>query len=523
MHIRLIAPRIDPGAAKPVAALAAFFLRRGDEVRLFAADVVAELPSALPQLECTRVADAADLARSPDFAGADLYIFCSAAPHPLLDAIFALERGGVILYHALSPALAAERLLSQKSAASLVRLANAADLVVVESQADASLLRGAGAAQPGRLHIIPPPVSLADFSPAPPDAAVRRGLDLLGRYVLLATPSAHAAPHLDELAAFMRRVQAHLPNAVLALAGEAPFAEADLGDALPVVRLPSLAGPAQPYRLADAFVALDGDRASIQRSLEAAACGLPLIDLPGDALAALLAEQEAAPRDATDIAVRLFSDDAFYGTMARRSLDLAARHSQEAYRQAWSEVTNAACGWLPLHKRAEPAPEPSPVERSRAAPAEYAAQAWTLDDDLEQLKAMARVMLSDYQVRSPTPYVGPLIAWVRRTLTSHLREPYIDPTLQRQEAFNLRAVAGLEELAARLVAQRRSLEETRQASAALRRSAEQLAAQVDALLEALPRGDAAPPQQQINALRHALTELRRLLDAQAGRAGDDAA
>ena len=163
------------------------------------------------------------------------------------------------------------------------------------------------------------------------------------------------------------------------------------------------------------------------------------------------------------------------------------------------------------------------LSTSRAAPAEYAAQAWTLVDDLEQLKAMARVMLADYQVRSPTPYIGPLIAWVRRNLTSHLREPYIDPTLQRQEAFNLRAVAGLQELAARLAAQRRSLDETHQVSAALRRSAEQLAAQVDALLDALPAGSDAPAQQQIDALRRALTELRRLLDAQAGRAGDDAA
>ena len=522
MHIRLIAPYIAPGAAEPVAALTAFFLRRGDDVRLFTVDAADELPPALAQLGCTRVADAAELARSPDFAGADLYIFCVAAPHPLLDAIFALERGVVILYHALSPALAAERLLPQKSAANLVRLANAADLVVVESQADASRLRATGAAQPGRLYVIPPPVSLADFSPAPPDAELRRSLDLLGRHVLLAMPPAHAAPRLDELAAFMRRVHARLPNTVLALAGETPFAAADLGDALPVVRLPSLAGPAQPYRLADAFIALDDDRTSIRRSLEAAACGLPLIDLPGDALAALLAEQEAAPRDAADTAARLFSDDAFYGTMARRSLDLAARHSQEAYRQAWSEVTNAACGWLPLHQRAEFAPEPAPLDRSRAAPAEYAAQAWTLVDDLEQLKAMARVMLADYRVRSPTPYAGPLIAWVRRNLTSHLREPYIDPTLQRQEAFNLRAVAGLQELAARLAAQRRSLDETHQVSAALRRSAEQLAAQVDALLDALPAGSDAPAQQQIDALRRALTELRRLLDAQAGRAGDDA-
>ena len=77
MHIRLIAPYIAPGAAEPVAALTAFFLRRGDDVRLFTVDAADELPPALAQLVCTRVADAAELARSlaitfPEICGPDV-------------------------------------------------------------------------------------------------------------------------------------------------------------------------------------------------------------------------------------------------------------------------------------------------------------------------------------------------------------------------------------------------------------------------------------------------------------------
>jgi hypothetical protein len=65
---------------------------------------------------------------------------------------------------------------------------------------------------------------------------------------------------------------------------------------------------------------------------------------------------------------------------------------------------------------------------------------------LETLDRQADVMLRNYQVRSRVPLVGPFIAWVRRNLTSHLREPYLDPTLERQVAVNRELVTALREL-----------------------------------------------------------------------------
>jgi hypothetical protein len=44
--------------------------------------------------------------------------------------------------------------------------------------------------------------------------------------------------------------------------------------------------------------------------------------------------------------------------------------------------------------------------------------------------------MPDYQVRSGAPLIGGLIASARRNLTSHLREPYLDTIVERQEAFN---------------------------------------------------------------------------------------
>jgi len=195
-------------------------------------------------------------------------------------------------------------------------------------------------------------------------------------------------------------------------------------------------------------------------------------------------------------------------------------------------MVDMACGWLPRREVvAIPAAQPSDIAAAELADSGRAPSpahllgvgepTWTIADDLAQLKDMAHVMLKDYQVRSPTPVAGPLIAWVRRNLTSHLREPYIDPTLQRQEAFNLRVIAGIEELAARLDEQRRRLDQAHEtADAALARAGE-TAVQAEALLDALALDEDNPPQKQAAAdLRAGLAELQRILAGPPGRAAE---
>ncbi|NJP05869.1 MAG: glycosyltransferase family 4 protein [Chloroflexaceae bacterium] len=57
-------------------------------------------------------------------------------------------------------------------------------------------------------------------------------------------------------------------------------------------------------------------------------------------------------------------------------------------------------------------------------------------DQLEQLQQSMHVALRNYRVESPLPLIGPLIAWGRRHVTAHLKEPYLDPMIDRQEHFN---------------------------------------------------------------------------------------
>ena len=72
-----------------------------------------------------------------------------------------------------------------------------------------------------------------------------------------------------------------------------------------------------------------------------------------------------------------------------------------------------------------------------------ASQAAGLAARVEAIERQADIMLRGYRVRSRVPVIGPLIAWVRRNLTSHLREPYLDPTLERQVAVNRELVTAM--------------------------------------------------------------------------------
>lgn len=67
---------------------------------------------------------------------------------------------------------------------------------------------------------------------------------------------------------------------------------------------------------------------------------------------------------------------------------------------------------------------------------------------LQTLTQQADVMMRGYQIRSGLPLLGGAIAWGRRNLTSHLREPYLDPTLERQVRVNQTLMSILAELLA---------------------------------------------------------------------------
>ncbi|MCX7682388.1 MAG: hypothetical protein N2508_10600, partial [Anaerolineae bacterium] len=70
---------------------------------------------------------------------------------------------------------------------------------------------------------------------------------------------------------------------------------------------------------------------------------------------------------------------------------------------------------------------------------------WAEDeiDAITHLLRMANVIDREYKIRSRIPVIAPLIVWLRRNLTTHLREAYFDPVMERQVAFNQRAAEAI--------------------------------------------------------------------------------
>lgn len=499
MRISIVSTAVAYPHTDALARLVSVLLRRGDDVQVFACaavDLSALLPTSL-----VRPAAPADLQAHPYFRASDLYVYHATENLDLLETLLTLDRGVVVLWAQTTIGSSEQDSLSD----GLIRLVAASDLIVCDDPPTAAALQRAGASEADRLHIVPPAVSFSEYTPSPPDAVLRRELGLLGKRVVLAVQSADATPPPQYVSALVASVRQSVDTAVLAVApspGPSKVTQNAPGSTDSVVQLPPAQDLRPYYDLADLLLARAADPSSRQRALEAMACGVPVCFL----------DEETQPL--ADAAVRLLTDDAAYGAAVRAALDIAAEHSLEVFAQAWGAAIARACDWLPV--RLTPQPQAVPAGNTVGdAPIRQRVGAQAAIDSpvdatfaLEQLKIMAGVALHDYEVRSPTPIFGPFIAWVRRNLTSHLRRPYIDPILDQQEAFNLRAVNALEDLARKLAAYEHAQRLDRSSMQAVDPQVHELLDQVDRLLETLA-GDES--HTQLNIIRSALAQVGDLL------------
>jgi len=249
------------------------------------------------------------------------------------------------------------------------------------------------------------------------------------------------------------------------------------------------------YRLADVYASASLHEGFGVPLIEAMASGVPVVASNATAHPWVLGEAGllVEPDNAVDLAnqiVRVLTDDALCGDLVQRGLDRAKEFSLERYEAGWGKIVAEATEWLPQH----------PYPRLRPLTAPTSGRTVTLStpsvsasfDELKWLGDAADVMQRGYVVRSNAPLVGSLIAWVRRNLTSHLREPYLDPTLERQVAFNREVVHTLQRLLART-----------ESNAALPASPADIAQQISQL-----EAQIAELQQQVATLRSNHSELK---------------
>ncbi len=453
-----------------------FFRRNGDDVRIFTEHPPQGVASDIVDL--TRVVTLADLlaGRDAHFSATDLYIYHYPGRYTLLDSMRTLARGVVILYfHNVTPpelwhAAGDDEVVKQLrvSVESIPALAGFADLIVTDSNFNAANLIGDHGVDADRVRVLPLSVPLTEFAPGPADPALLERYGLRGKRVLLYVGRMAGNKRVDLLVNALATLQERVPDAALLLVGDtdanASFREVvanakvramALGVADDVHFVGRVDDLAAHYRLADLYVSASLHEGFGVPVLEAMASGVPVVvsnvaahpDVTGEA--GLL----AIPGDADDLArqaARVLMDDGLYGDLVQRGLARVVDFSPERYAHGWAQIVHEVTEWLPAGPYPGPLVEAqnAPPRRRQTIDVEFIGS--LLDDDLHQLEVRAATMQHDYVVHSRLPLFGPLLAWFRRNITSHLREPYVDPTFERQELFNWQVVQTMQLLSAQL-------------------------------------------------------------------------
>jgi len=464
--------------------MARFFRDRGDEVKIYiehppegvSADIAAGLCQVVSLGELIS-------GRQSHFVNSDLFIYHYPIRYGLLESIKGIERGAVIFYYygVTPPELwgyEEDRDLLVRGVEG-VSLVHYADLAIVCSEFSKGELVQRCGYDADRVRIIHLPVTQGDFRPGTkdPDLVARYGLE--GRRVLLFVGRMAGNKRIDLLVQTLARVHAQVPEAILLLVGDnhsavayrgetekarALAAELDISDSViftgRVDRLPDY------YRLAEVYLSASLHEGFGLPLLEAMSSGVPVVAARAGAIPEVVGQAGllCLPGDAADLAAKALSvlqDTALHSDLVRKGLERVQEFTLERYQRELQESCADALSYAhltPNRRRrliqaktlaTQVATPPSPLMPTQPSGPTPAAE-HPLSSSWPVPTANPDIMIRGYVVRSDKPIIGPLIAWVRRHSTSHLREPYLDPMLERQVIFNYQVLQAWHELIAHL-------------------------------------------------------------------------
>lgn len=507
-----------------------FHQRRGDEVRVFVMHGPDGIPADLAKV--VRVVDGIDLIGRQDefFQSSDLYVYHYPKYYDLMDSIKTLDHGAVVFYyHNVTPpelwGTESGREEQAQGQAAVAKFANLSDLVVTVSPYNADELANDYGVSRERIRIMPLAAPMDRFKPGEADLNLVRRYGLAGKEVLLYVGRVAGNKRVDLLVDALAKVKAQRPNAVLLIVGDndsnAAFAEMtgkirarirQLGLENDVIFTGRVDEVSPYYHLAALYVSASFHEGFGVPLVEAMASGVPIVTTNAGAQPWVLGDAgiQVTPGDTDELAaqiIKVLNDDSLYGELVQRGLQRAVDFSLEAYDGNWGQIITEVQEWL-VAKPARPLrlSGPPQVKQGNAVAAELLDL--PLQDEIKQLHHAAESVIKPYQPKSNVPIIGPMIVWLRRNLTSHLREPYLDPTLRRQERFNWLVVQTMRQI-------NRLFEEPTVQDVALDQRVTHLEAQVSTLLElfatelaqirqsdpAARDGNLARLQEKINTLR----------------------
>ncbi len=386
---------------------------------------------------------------------------------PLAETFRAAGGAALFWYHGVTPpemwSSPADRDVLARSVAG-AELAWHAHLAVCDSPFIAGELQRYTGYPAERIRVVPLGVDVARFAAAPPPVELerlRRRWRLEGRRVLLYVGRIAGNKRVDLLIEALARLVDQRADLHLLVVGDADSLPAYRDLAAQLQRQAAARGVAdrvtfagrvedvQPvYHLADAFVTASQHEGFGVPLVEALAAGVPVVASASAALPWVLATEDGGPA-----AGLLFEpgDAAALATCLARVLDDAELRRTLVERgrvraQAFDLAVFAANTERVLAEAVQLGAEGArPIPPAAHGP----------------LYQQADVALRDYRVRSGLPIVGPLIAWLRRNSTTHVKEAYLDRIVEQQVLFNRQLVAEIERLQARLARLERAADEPR--------------------------------------------------------------
>ncbi len=432
------------------------FQERGDDVCVY----VRHPPQGVPQeiAAVTRVVTLGDLisGRDQHFADSDLYIYHYPSRHELMESIRGIDRGTVIFYyHNVTPP---ELWGSDLEREELIRgvegkaLAHYADLCIADSPMNKQELVDLGY-DADRIFVLPLVVDMVKFTPGEKDPELVQRHSLAGQRVLLFVGRMAGNKRIDLLIEALPRIKQQVPNVKLLLIGDpegspayreivaaarARAAELQLQDD---VIWTGEQDPLPYYRLADVYVTASLHEGFGVPLIEAMACHVPVVASRAGAMPWVLGDagllcEPGDPGDLAEKVLRVLEDGDLRQALVARGQERAKAFGVQRYRAGLAEIVDAVVAQtlpqVPSEADGESRAEPLPSSPARL-----------LGILADEIQAHSDVMLRGYVVRSRIPLLGGLVAWTRRNLTSHLREPYLDPTLERQVEVNRRSAEWL--------------------------------------------------------------------------------
>jgi glycosyltransferase involved in cell wall biosynthesis len=431
---------------------ARFFQERGDDVCVYVSHPPQGVPAEIETM--THVVKLSDLISGQDehFAQSDLFIYHYPGRHELMDSIRGIDRGTVIFYyHNVTPP---DLWGSDANLEELIRgvegkaLAHYADLCIADSPMNKQELVELGF-EADRIFVLPLGVDLGRFTPGAPDPELVERHGLAGQRVLLFLGRMAGNKRIDLLIEALPQIKEQVPYVKLLLVGDAEGSPAyrdvvaaararaaELGVRDDVIWTGAQKKAVPYYRLADVYVTASLHEGFGVPLIEAMACNVPVVASRAGAMpwvvgdAGLLCE----PGDAGDLARNVLSvlqDDDLRQTLVARGQERARAFHLDRYKAGLTEIVDAAVTYTLPELPSDSGPE----RQRQPAPSSQAKLLSVLADEID---THSDVMLRDYVVRSRIPLLGSLVSRVRRNATSHLREPYLDPTLERQVTLNRR-------------------------------------------------------------------------------------